>query len=291
MRPTSHTGSGRRRSRYVLLVLTLLAVTLITLDARGVIALSSAKEGAVDVLAPVRGAARWVTTPFRNAWNGITGYEGLQDENAELRAELEQLRGEALLEENARAELQRLQEQLNLDFVGDLDTQIARVTTGAYSNFEDHTLELDKGSDHGLAVGNPVVAGVAGESQGGGLVGRIVQVSRTRSVVQLITDPELHIGIRLVDPPDIGVGRGGGEDGTFIVDRGIDITDPVEPTEGVVTGGLENAIMPAGVPIPIGTVSRVTPDAATRTQILHVDFAVDFSRLDVVQVVKWVPAE
>jgi rod shape-determining protein MreC len=290
VRPTSHTGSGRRRSRYVLLVLTLLAVTLITLDARGVIALGSAKEGAVDVLAPVRSGARWVTTPFRNAWNGITGYEGLEQENSELRAELERLRGEEMLEENARAELQRLQEQLNLGFVGDLDTQIARVTTGAYSNFEDHTLELDKGSDHGLAVGNPVVAGVSGEVDGGGLVGRLVQVSRTRSVVQLITDPDLHIGIRLVDPPDIGVGRGG-EGGTFIVDRGIDITDPVEPGEGVLTGGLEDAIMPAGVPIPIGNVTRVTPDPAAFTQVLHVEFSVDFSRLDVVQVIKWVPDE
>jgi rod shape-determining protein MreC len=288
VRPTSHTGSGRRRSRYVLLVLTLLAITLITLDARGVIALGAAREGAVDVLAPVRSGARWVTTPFRNAWNGITGYEGLEQENSELRAELDRLRGEEMLEENARAELQRLQEQLNLDFVGDLDTQVARVTTGAYSNFEDHTLELDKGSDHGLAVGNPVVAGVSGEVDGGGLVGRLVQVSRTRSVVQLITDPDLHIGIRLIDPPDIGVGRGG-EGGSFIVDRGIDISDPVEPGEGVLTGGLEDAIMPAGVPIPIGNVTRVTPDPAAFTQVLHVEFSVDFSRLDVVQVIKWVP--
>ncbi len=283
MRPLSQPGSRRRRSRYILLVVTLLAVTLITLDARGVIAITSAKEGAVDVLAPVRDGARWVTTPFRNAWNGITGYDSLKAENEELRAELDRLRGEEVLNENAVAELERLEEQLGIGFVGDLDTQIARVTTGAYSNFEDHTLELDRGSDSGVAVGNPVVTNR-------GLVGRVVQVSRTRSVVQLLTDPDLNVGIRLVDPPDIGVGRGSGDDTTFLVDRGIDITDPVEPGEGVLTGGFENAIMPPGRPLPIGTVRKVTPDAATRTQVLHVDFAVDFSRLDVVQVILWTPA-
>lgn len=283
MRPLSQPGSRRRRSRYILLVVTLLAVTLITLDARGVIAITSAREGAVDVLAPIRDGARWVTTPFRNAWNGITGYDSLQEENEQLRAELDRLRGDEMLNENAVAELERLEEQLDIGFVGDLDTQIARVTTGAYSNFEDHTLELDRGSDSGVAVGNPVVTNR-------GLVGRVVQVSRTRSVVQLLTDPSLNVGIRLVDPPDIGVGRGSGDDETFIVDRGIDITDPVEPGEGVLTGGFEDAIMPPGRPIPIGTVKKVTPDAATRTQVLHVDFAVDFTRLDVVQVVLWTPS-
>lgn len=87
----------------------------------------------------------------------------------------------------------------------------------------------------------------------------------------------------------MGVGRGSGDDRTFIVDRGIELADPVEPGAGVVTGGVEDLITPPGKPIPVGTVRRVTPDAATRTQVLHVDFAVDFSRLDVVQVILWTP--
>lgn len=266
----------------MLLILTLLAVTLITLDARGVIALTSAKEGAVDVLAPVRSGARWLTTPFRNAWNGITGYDDLRSENRELRAELERIRGEELSAENAVEELRRLKEQLGIEFIEDFDTQIARVTTGAYSNFDDHTLELDRGSDDGLAVGNPVVTN-------GGLVGRLVQVSRTRSVVQLLTDPDLYVGVKLATTQQTGLGRGSGDDETFLVDRGIDVTDPVEKGEVVLTGGFEDAIMPAGRSIPIGVVSEVTPDAASRTKILHVDFEVEFSQLDVVQVVLWTP--
>lgn len=281
MRPLSPSGPKRRRSRYyVLFVVTLAAVTLITLDARGVVALGTARDGAVDLFAPVRDGARWVTTPVRNAWNGITGYEQLAEENEELRAEVAELRGAELRNDDARRELERLEEQLDVAS-GDLPTQVARVTTGPYSNFTDHTLQLDRGRGEDLEVGMPVV-------NAAGLVGRIVEVSDRRSVVQLITDPDLWIGVRLSTSGVIGKGHGGGED-TFIAEVALDIGAPVEPPELVLTGGIERSIMPPGVGIPVGLVDKVTPDEASRLQILQVDYAVDFDELDVVQVIKWVP--
>lgn len=283
MRPLSSPTPKRRRSRYyVLLLVTLAAVTLITLDARGVVALSSAREGAVDVFSPVRGAARWVTTPIRNGWNGITGYEALQQENEELRGELEELRGQRWADEDAAVELERLERQLGISYLDGLDTQIARVTTGPYSNFTDHTLQLDRGRNSGLEVGMPVV-------QRDGLVGRIVRVSDTRSVVQLITDPDMWIGIRLSRSGVIGKGHGGGDERTFIGEVSLDTGAPVEERELVVTGGIERSVMPPGNQIPVGTVAKVTPDEAARVQILQIRYSVDFSQLDVVQVVKWVP--
>ena len=283
MRPLSSPNPKRRRSRYyVLLVVTLAAVTLITLDARGVVALSSARESAIDLFSPVRGAARWVTTPFRNGWNGITGYEELQQENEDLRNELEELRGDRWKDQDAAEELARLEEQLGITYLQGLDTQIARVTTGPYSNFTDHTLQLDRGRDAGLEVGMPVV-------QRDGLVGRIVRVSDTRSVVQLITDPDMWIGIRLSRSGVIGKGHGGGDETTFIGEVSLDTGAPVEERELVVTGGIERSIMPPGNQIPVGTVDKVTPDEAARVQTLQISYSVDFGELDVVQVVKWVP--
>jgi rod shape-determining protein MreC len=283
VRPLSSPNPKRRRSRYyVLLVVTLAAVTLITLDARGVVALSSAREGAIDLFSPVRGAARWVTTPFRNGWNGITGYEELQQENEDLRNELEELRGDRWKDQDAAEELARLEEQLGITYLQGLDTQIARVTTGPYSNFTDHTLQLDRGRDAGLEVGMPVV-------QRDGLVGRIVRVSDTRSVVQLITDPDMWIGIRLSRSGVIGKGHGGGDETTFIGEVSLDTGAPVEERELVVTGGIERSIMPPGNQIPVGTVDKVTPDEAARVQTLQISYSVDFGELDVVQVVKWVP--
>jgi rod shape-determining protein MreC len=264
----------------VLLVLTLVAVTLITLDARGVAVFDGVRNVASDVFAPVRGAFDWVTTPFRNAWNGMTGFGDLEQENRELRDELDALRADQAKEANAQEQLARLNEQLQLGFVQDIPTQIARVTSGPYSNFSDYRLELDKGSDSGLAEGMPVVTRA-------GLVGRLERVSRTRSVVQLATDPDFVVGVRLATSQDLGVGRGGGEANRFIVDRGIELEDPVEPGEAVLTSGLDNSVMPPDVPI--GLVDEVIPDENTREQLLRVRYAVDFSQLDVVQVLKWTP--
>lgn len=266
----------------MLLVLTLLAVTLITLDARGVIAIGSVRSSAIDATSPVRGAARWVTSPFRNAWNGITGYDRLNEENEALRAELDEIRGQELRGEAAEAELQRLSDQLDIPYVNDIPTQIARVTAGSYSNFSDHTLQLDRGADAGLEVGNPVITRA-------GLVGVIDRVTQTRSVVRLITDPDLYVGVQLPRSNVFGTGHGGGDGDTFIIDRQIDLDEAVELGEPVVTGGVERARMPVGMAIPVGTVEKVTPDAANRVQIVQVGFSVDFDELSVVQVLRWTP--
>jgi rod shape-determining protein MreC len=264
----------------VLLVLTLVAVTLITLDARGLPVLDGLRNAASDVLAPVRRASEWATTPVRNAWNGVTSYGELEAENRRLRDELDELRANGMREANAQEQLDRLNEQLGLGFVRDLPTQLARLTSGPYSNFSDHRVEIDKGADSGLAVGMPVVTRA-------GLVGRLERVSRSRSVVQLATDPDFVVGVRLASSQDLGVGRGGGDANRFIVDRGIELEDPVERGEIVLTSGLDNSVMPPDVPI--GVVDEVIPDENARQQLLRVRYAVDFSQLDVVQVVKWTP--
>lgn len=282
MRPIPQQGPDRRRARYVLLVLTLLAVTLITLDARGVVAVSALRSGAIDAMSPVRGATRWVTSPFRNAWNGITGYEQLREENEALRAELDEIRGQELRGEAAEAELRRLSDQLDIPYVSDIPTQIARVTTGTFSNFSDHTLQLDRGADAGIEVGNPVITRA-------GLVGRIIRVTDTRSVVQLVTDPDLYVGVQLPRSNLFATGHGSGDGESFVIDRQIDLGESVELREPVVTGGIERSIMPVGMSIPVGVVAEVTPDEANRAQILQVDLSVDFAELSVVQVLRWVP--
>ncbi len=264
----------------MLLVLTLLAVTVITLDSRGVGVFDGARNVASDVFAPVGDAFAWVTTPVRNAFGGMSDADELRRENDRLRDKVDELEGEAAEGRNAVEQLKRLRQQLDLAFAGDIPTQIARVATGPFSNFDTYRMEIDKGSGDGLAVGMPVVTK-------DGLVGRLERVSRTRSVVQLLTDPDFKLGVRLASSQVLGVGHGGGDSGRFIVDRGVAIGVPVEPGEVVLTSGLENSIMPPD--IPIGLVDRVTPDENTGLQLLLVDYQSKFDELDVVQVLKWTP--
>lgn len=269
----------RRRSRYVLAVLTLLAVTLITLDARGVGVFDGMRNVAGDVLGPVGDAFAWVTTPVRNAWGGISDYDDLKTENEKLRDRVAKLEGDAAKGANAVEQLKRLRRQLNLGFADDIPSQVARVATGPYSNFDTFRMEIDKGSDDGIAVGNPVVTR-------DGLVGRVDRVSRTRAVVQLLTDPEFRLGVRLASTQTLGIGHGGGDSDRFIVQK-IQTGVPVEPGEVVLTSGLENSVMPPD--IPIGTVDKVTIDENPGLRLLLVSYGTEFSELDVVQVLKWTP--
>lgn len=269
----------RRRARYVLLVLSLLAVTLITLDARGIGVFDGMRNVASDVVAPVGSAFAWVTTPVRNAWGGMTDYDHLERENARLRGRVAALEGDAMKGANAIEQLKRLRRQMNLGFAESIPLQIARVVSGPSSNFDTFRLEIDKGTDQGVAVGNPVVVR-------DGLVGRIERASRTRSVVQLLTDPDFRLGVRLASTQTLGVGHGGGDSDHFIVQK-IQTGVPVDRGEVVLTSGLENSVMPPD--IPIGTVGKVTVDEIPGLRLLLVDYGAKFSELDVVQVLKWQP--
>ncbi|MBS1838185.1 MAG: rod shape-determining protein MreC [Actinobacteria bacterium] len=269
----------RRRARYVLLVLSLLAVTLITLDARGIGVFDGMRNVASDVVAPVGSAFAWVTTPVRNAWGGMTDYDHLERENARLRGRVAALEGDAMKGANAIEQLKRLRRQMNLGFAESIPSQIARVVSGPSSNFDTFRLEIDKGTDQGVAVGNPVVVR-------DGLVGRIERASRTRSVVQLLTDPDFRLGVRLASTQTLGVGHGGGDSDHFIVQK-IQTGVPVDRGEVVLTSGLENSVMPPD--IPIGTVGKVTVDEIPGLRLLLVDYGAKFSELDVVQVLKWQP--
>lgn len=265
-------------------MLTLLAVTIATLDARGVPVLRSIGNGARDVLAPVSGFGRAISSPFRNGWNGMTRYDTLSAENEELRERIDELETNGMREKRAQRELQKLKEQLNISFLSDMPTQIARMDQSGGSNFADSRVEIDKGSEEGIEVGNPVVTKA-------GLVGRVERVSRTRAVVQLISDPDFHIGVS-VGPDQIhGVGHGTGDQRTFVVDRGVDLGREVEVNDYVFAGGIERSLVPADLYIPIGTVKKVTPDAAARVQDLLVELSADLGRLDVVQVLKWTPRD
>ncbi|MEZ5309147.1 MAG: rod shape-determining protein MreC [Microthrixaceae bacterium] len=284
MLPGSKPESGRRKSRYLLLILTLAAITIATLDARGVGIISSARDSSRDALGPVGDFGNWVSTPFRNAWNGITNYDDLKQENERLQQQVDELKTNGMREKRAQRELKKLREQLNISFLADMPTQIARVDTARASNFDDNRVEIDKGADHGLAVGNPVVTKA-------GLVGRLTNVSRTRSVVQLISDPDFHIGVSVGKDQIHGVGHGNGDANTFIVDRGIELGREVRVNDYVFAGGIERSLVPSDLYIPIGTVKKVTPDAAERVQNLQVELSARLDRLDVVQVLKWTPSD
>ncbi len=273
MARTRRTG----RSRLTLALLVLTSIALVTLDFRDAPIVASARRTASSAFAPLQGAAEAIGEPFSNAWHGVTGYGDLQRENDRLRAEIDSLRGKAIQDEDAAKQLAALLKQVDIPWVGDIPTVTARVVAGPGSNFS-HTVEIDKGSRAGFKEGMPVV-------DGGGLVGRLVLVTATRSTVQLITDPDFAVGVRVVPTGALGtaIGRGEGED--LLVDTGLEADAKVKAGTALTTSGTDRSAFPQS--IPIGRVRSTRKASGGLTLDLIVTPLASTERLAFVTVLLW----
>lgn len=268
------------RPRFTLLLLVLTAVTLLTLDERsgGLGVVGVMRDGARDAFAPVQDAADAAFRPIGDFFQGAAHYGDVEEENARLRQALAERDGELLRAEDAARERQALLDQQDLDFAGDIPTVAARVVVGPASSF-DLTVQIDRGRSAGISPGMPVVAGA-------GLVGRVVDVSRSRATILLITDPKSSVGVRLADSGDVGVAEGRGSRSTLRLDY-VDPATTVKEGEAVVTSGLQQSVFPPGVPI--GTVVAASSGAGSLQQDVTVEPAVDLRRLTFVKVLQWSP--
>ena len=229
------------RSRVTLVFLVLLSITLITLDFRGDSGIiDTIRDGATDAIAPVRDVASDVFSPVGDALSGVTGYDELQAKYDRAQQRIDELEGQAIQGESARRELEEALELLGVDFVGDIPRVNARVVGAPVSNFE-QTIELDRGSDAGIAVDMPVVSG-------DGLVGRVVQVSGSRSRVQLITDPASSVGVRFTRANEVAIAEGEGAGRELSVGF-VEIGVELRRRELAVTSGLNDSVFPAGIPV------------------------------------------
>lgn len=274
-RRSSRTG----RSRFTLLLLVLTSITVLTLDFRGSGVVDDLRGGASTVFGPVRDAAGWVGAPVADAWNGVFDYGDLQSENEALRERVAELEGDRAQAEDALRQLDEIAALERISRWTDLPTVVARVVGGPLSNFE-QSIELDKGSDDGLAEGMPVVTGA-------GLVGRLAQVTGSRSVVQLVSDPDFEFGVRLARSGQIGIVHGQGDEQPLVVDAGIPLAADVRERETVTTAGTERSIFPPD--IPVGRVQRLDVAPDQLSQVLDIRPLADLDDLAYVRVVQWAP--
>jgi rod shape-determining protein MreC len=155
---------------------------------------------------------------------------------------------------------------------------LARVVGQPLTNFDD-TVQLDQGSDAGIAVGMPVVTGA-------GLVGRVVATTGGRSTVQLITDPTFEFGVRLATSQQVGLGHGTGEGLPLVIDQSIEVSlsDQIPDDEVVTTAGQRSAFPPD---IPIGRIIGIENAADQLSLVLTVDPLADLDNLAYVRVLRW----
>ena len=274
------TSRRSRSSQFRLALLVLTSLVLITLDARtegG--AIDTARGAVLDVLGPLRSNTAKIFEPIGEAWEAVTSYDELEAHNALLRAKLTEIQNSVLEVGEIERERESLLALLGArDRVAHVGRRTARVIDAPVSNYQ-RTLELDKGSRDGITVGMPVETGA-------GVIGRISNVSVTRSQVELLTDPNFDVGVRMVRSGDDGIASGRGHNEDLEVSF-IELDTVVIPGETVVTCGFQGSTFSEG--LLIGTVVDVVPNAVQGTQRITIHPAADLDRLRWVQVLLFDP--
>ncbi len=270
----------RRTSQRITLVIALLAsVTLLTLNYRGEgkNVITSVRNGARQVVAPVQRGISAVLHPIGDIFSGAVHYGSLQSQNEALQREIDKLQAQVAENGLASDQLQQILSQENLPFAGNIPAVLAQVIDDPTSNF-DLTIEINRGTSEGVGVGMPVVTGA-------GLVGEVTSAGSGTAVVQLVTDARSSVGARF-GKNEIAVVAGQGPTQPLVL-QFVEAGERATKGEEVFTSGLLGATYPAD--IPIGTVSTVQLSPGAYTKEATVVPAVDFGNLQYVSVLQWLP--
>ena len=220
-----------------------LAVVLLVVDSR-LGALAALRQGVGTMLYPLQ---RALLVPRDALSLGREYLAGVDRLRAVLQAE------------QVAAENQRLRELLGARERAAIPSVIAEVlydTRDPYSR----RLVLDKGLQHGLLAGQPVIGSR-------GVIGQITRVLPLSSEVTLLTDRNATLPVELQRTGQRAIAFGGGNDGLLDL-RFLAASSDIKPGDLVVTSGLDGVYPPG---LPVGKVARhEAPAAIDRSRLMLV---------------------
>jgi rod shape-determining protein MreC len=226
---------------------------------------------AVDAITPLERGLVWVQNGANNLWHNYFFLRGVRAENRQLKEQIEKMRLEQVRLSEDAAQARRLQSLLAFKEQFIAKTVPAQVIGSSGSDLS-RSVYIDKGSNQGIAPDMPVITA-------GGIVGKVLRVYPSTSLVLMINDQSSGVGALLEKSRLQGVLRGT-TDGELILER-VMSDEQVVPGETVLSSGGDQ-IFPKG--LPVGTVSQVSPGKEMFLSI-KVKAAADLSRLEEVLVV------
>ncbi len=238
---------------------------------------------------PLSGFASYVIVPFQNGVSKagewiidreqlVTDIKTLQEENAQLKEENEELTTANNAMQQEKHELTELRELYQLDGTyADYEKIGARVIAKETGSWY-HSFTINKGTDDGLAVDMNVMAD-------GGLVGRITYIGSNWARVQSIIDDDSNVSATVQATDDNLIVSGDltlYENGEISFSELADPDGKVKVGDSVVTSNISNKYLPG---ILIGYISEIENDPNQLTRSGRITPAVDFSHLDTVLVI------
>lgn len=257
-----------RRTRPVLIALLVVAIALITIDFRDG-GTSGAHSIGGRLFGPVEHVGGDVTGWFRGGSSSEVAR--LQQQNDALQLEL----GQAKVTAQEAAELGSLHTLAGKDHYA----IVAATVIAAGGDYSD-TVTISAGSSDGITANETVL-------NGDGLVGTVVATSPTTATVQLATDANATVGIRMAGDGQIGAlsGTANGFSGSAPLKLTLfNANASLKPGQELVTFGSVGG-RPYVPGIPIGTIMTVTTQPGSLTPTALVKPFADFTGLGVLGVV------
>ena len=277
-----------RGTRLLVVALVSLSLAIITLDYReGTTGpLAEAGRWTQTAMAPLQEAVSRVTRPVGDFFSGLAHLPSLERENTDLKTQIAELQADAAGRANVEEQLQTLTDLLGLQQQLFPEGVAALVIANGVSNFE-WSITISKGSDDGIQVDQPVVAGSAITPR---LVGRVTQVTPNSASVELLIDQNFAVAGRISPTRATGLVQGRGDQDPEMdgipQDTNIELTgdQPVQVFTMSYEINGQHGRYPPG--ILIGEVSSVIQSTNALETAVTVRPAVDFSALEYVLVLR-----
>ncbi len=265
-----------------IVMLVVVAVILIIMG----VSFAAVSQGSSSASGHIAGTVlRPVQNFFSYIGNGVGGFFGFvsdmkdfQQENLELKDQVEALSAQVREMESYRHENERLRQMLDFkakesgrDMVG---CEVIAKDSGNWF----YSFIIDKGENDDIAINDAVVSGY-------GLVGRVTEVSSSWSKVLTIIDTDSSVGALINRTQDFAIVDGDlalGDKGQCKLNY-VNKDTSLVLGDAVVTSGL-GGVYPEG--LLIGTVSEIKSDAMGYSQYAVIDTAVDFERIREVMVIR-----
>lgn len=267
-------GGEKKNSRIVLIVLMAVSVVLMTVYSMG---------GSSGPLHVVQRAVNAVVSPFElvgtaggafvdNASQAVGDATADEETLSQLRDQNEELTQLLTQSEEYRLEIERLQGLLNLKETYDIDGVSGRVIGRSFDAWN-QTVTIDVGQADGVEMGLTVLGPH-------GVIGQVVSVNPSSSIVRLLTDPQSGVAAIIQSNRAQGIVRGS-LNGLLYLEN-VDEDAKVEVGDVVLTSGLGGSFTKG---LLIGQVIQVDGKAQDGTRQILVSANENSSSLEEVLVV------
>ena len=238
--------------------------------------IGNSAAGVVDkvVNAPVEGISRMT--------GSVSNLTDTYQENAQLKKKLDSMNALQVENETLKQENKQLKQQLSLNKSLTSYTDISAYVISRSPSTWQNQIMISKGSNAGITKGSAVVSDK-------GLIGRVMEVNKNNSKVELVTtqdDAADRFAVQLIDNNGQtvnGLITGYDTDTNLLVMGQITSKENVKKGTQVITSGL-GGTTPKG--LFVGTVEKVVNQQAGLPTKIYIKPAADMTNLNVVTVAK-----